>query len=105
MPAKDSKLDDPVISEFLPPLESPQWQHQAAIDDDDARKTPLDSSKLTPPSPNSEKRHPPLLAKLAAVFLISCISFGSHWSSQVTGAVKSILKKVSGQEPSYSILD
>ncbi|PYI04110.1 MFS general substrate transporter [Aspergillus sclerotiicarbonarius CBS 121057] len=27
------------------------------------------------------KRPPPLLAKLIAVLLISCISFGSHWSS------------------------
>ncbi|KAL5359152.1 major facilitator superfamily domain-containing protein [Aspergillus floccosus] len=40
-----------------------------------------------------DKRPPPLLAKLAAVFLISCISFASHWSSGVTGAMKSTLKK------------
>lgn len=40
------------------------------------------------------KRPPPLLAKLIAVFVISCISFGSHWSSGVTGAMKSTLKKV-----------
>ncbi|KAL4884922.1 major facilitator superfamily domain-containing protein [Aspergillus karnatakaensis] len=39
------------------------------------------------------KRPPPLLAKLFAVFLISCISFGSHWSSGVTGAMKSTIKK------------
>ncbi|GKZ20772.1 hypothetical protein AbraIFM66951_003074 [Aspergillus brasiliensis] len=39
------------------------------------------------------KRPPPLVAKLVAVFLISCISFGSHWSSGVTGAMKSTLKK------------
>ncbi|GLA10825.1 hypothetical protein AnigIFM62618_000422 [Aspergillus niger] len=39
------------------------------------------------------KRPPPLLAKLIAVFVISCISFGSHWSSGVTGAMKSTLKK------------
>lgn len=31
------------------------------------------------------KRPPPLLAKIFAVFFISCISFGSHWSSEVTG--------------------
>ena len=37
---------------------------------------------------------PPLLAKLCAVILISCISFGSHWSSGVTGAMKSTIKKV-----------
>lgn len=40
------------------------------------------------------KRYPPLTAKLFAVFLISCISFGSHWSSGVTGAMKSTIKKV-----------
>lgn len=40
------------------------------------------------------KRYPPLLAKLFAVFLISCISFGSRWSSGVTGAMKSTIKKV-----------
>ncbi|KAL4947157.1 major facilitator superfamily domain-containing protein [Aspergillus filifer] len=39
------------------------------------------------------KRPPPLFAKLFAVFLISCISFGSHWSSGVTGAMKSTIKK------------
>ncbi|KAL4775749.1 putative MFS transporter [Aspergillus nidulans var. acristatus] len=39
------------------------------------------------------KSPPPLLAKLFAVFLISCISFGSHWSSGVTGAMKSTIKK------------
>ncbi|OJJ56975.1 hypothetical protein ASPSYDRAFT_205931 [Aspergillus sydowii CBS 593.65] len=39
------------------------------------------------------KRPPPLLAKLVAVLLISCISFGSHWSSGVTGAMKSTIKK------------
>ncbi|KAH8428600.1 putative MFS transporter [Aspergillus melleus] len=39
------------------------------------------------------KRAPPLWAKLFAVFLISCISFGSRWSSGVTGAMKSTIKK------------
>lgn len=40
------------------------------------------------------KKAPPLMAKLCAVLLISCISFGSHWSSGVTGAMKSTIKKV-----------
>ncbi|OJI81339.1 hypothetical protein ASPTUDRAFT_58624 [Aspergillus tubingensis CBS 134.48] len=39
------------------------------------------------------KRPPPLIAKLIAVVVISCISFGSHWSSGVVGAMKSTLKK------------
>lgn len=42
----------------------------------------------------SDKTAPPLVAKLFAVFLISCISFGSHWSSGVTGAMKSTIKEV-----------
>lgn len=42
----------------------------------------------------NDKRPPPLAAKLLAVGLISCISFGSHWSSGVTGAMKSTIKKV-----------
>jgi hypothetical protein len=40
------------------------------------------------------KKAAPLLAKLFTVFLISCISFGSHWSTGVTGAMKSTIKKV-----------
>ncbi|KAL3447473.1 major facilitator superfamily domain-containing protein [Aspergillus insuetus] len=39
------------------------------------------------------KKAAPLLAKLFTVFLISCISFGSHWSTGVTGAMKSTIKK------------
>ncbi|KAJ5396805.1 hypothetical protein N7509_004918 [Penicillium cosmopolitanum] len=42
---------------------------------------------------NDGRRPPPLAAKLFAVVLISCISFGSHWSSGVTGAMKSTIKK------------
>jgi hypothetical protein len=43
---------------------------------------------------NTGKKPAPLLAKLFTVFLISCISFGSHWSTGVTGAMKSTIKKV-----------
>ncbi|KAJ6114900.1 hypothetical protein N7486_000678 [Penicillium sp. IBT 16267x] len=39
------------------------------------------------------KRPPPLKARLFAVALIACISFGSHWSSGVTSAMKSTIKK------------
>ncbi|KAJ5114787.1 hypothetical protein NUU61_000546 [Penicillium alfredii] len=51
------------------------------------------SDKESLPDTNDEKKAPPLAAKLFAVFLISCISFGSHWSSGVTGAMKSTIKK------------
>lgn len=40
-----------------------------------------------------EKPNPPLYWKFIAVLLISCISFGSSWSSGITGALKSTLKK------------
>ncbi|OKL64360.1 hypothetical protein UA08_00978 [Talaromyces atroroseus] len=42
---------------------------------------------------SSQKQPPPLSAKLIAVLLISCVSFGSHWYSSVTSAMKSTLKK------------
>ncbi|KAF9888778.1 hypothetical protein FE257_008354 [Aspergillus nanangensis] len=40
-----------------------------------------------------DRRPPPLMAKLAAVLLISLISFASHWSAGITGAMKSTIKK------------
>lgn len=54
-----------------------------------------DSSEVASQSESDDgKVPPPLIAKLFAVLLISCISFGSHWSSGVTGAMKSTIKKV-----------
>nr|XP_036582676.1 major facilitator superfamily transporter [Colletotrichum truncatum]KAF6791467.1 major facilitator superfamily transporter [Colletotrichum truncatum] len=44
-------------------------------------------------SSESDKPLPPLYWKFIAVILISCISFGSSWSSGITGALKSTLKK------------
>ncbi|KAK2054665.1 major facilitator superfamily transporter [Colletotrichum caudatum] len=44
-------------------------------------------------SAEETKPNPPLHWKLIAVVLISCISFGSSWSSGITGALKSTLKK------------
>lgn len=35
----------------------------------------------------------PRSMKILAVFLVTCIGFGSHWSTGVTGAMKSTLKK------------
>lgn len=37
----------------------------------------------------------PVRMKIFAVLMVSLIGFGSHWSSGVTGAMKSTLKKVS----------
>ncbi|KAL2823744.1 major facilitator superfamily domain-containing protein, partial [Aspergillus pseudoustus] len=65
----------------------------------DVAATPLGEDEI-PSSKASDadsadvgKSPPPLAAKLFTVFLISCISFGSHWSSGVTGAMKSTIKK------------
>lgn len=37
----------------------------------------------------------PLRMKIVSILLVTAIGFGSHWSSGVTGAMKSTLKKVS----------
>ncbi|EQB49385.1 major facilitator superfamily transporter [Colletotrichum gloeosporioides Cg-14] len=53
-----------------------------------------DLPELSPStSHESNKPQPPMYWKLAAVIMISCISFGSSWSSGITGALKSTLKK------------
>jgi hypothetical protein len=36
----------------------------------------------------------PLRMKLISILMVTAIGFGSHWSSGVTGAMKSTLKKV-----------
>lgn len=55
----------------------------------------IDEVPLPPDSSSTEdaKPTPPLYWKFIAVVLISCISFGSSWSSGITGALKSTLKK------------
>lgn len=71
----------------------------ANTDVDVAReKEPQDRVNEVPLSPDSQsteesKPTPPLYWKFLAVILISCISFGSSWSSGITGALKSTLKK------------
>jgi hypothetical protein len=62
-----------------------------AIEED--HNTPVVSDKESASQSDDDKNPPPLAAKLFAVLLISCISFGSHWSSGVTGAMKSTIKK------------
>jgi hypothetical protein len=58
------------------------------------KSTPSEESSDNDNDSDDGRSPPPLLAKLCAVILISCISFGSHWSSGVTGAMKSTIKKV-----------
>lgn len=44
---------------------------------------------------NSSKSPVPLSMKILSIVVVSMIGFGGHWSSGVTGALKSTLKKVS----------
>jgi hypothetical protein len=44
---------------------------------------------------NAEQRSlVPLRMKVISILLVTAVGFGSHWSSGVTGAMKSTLKKV-----------
>lgn len=45
------------------------------------------------------KKPVPLNIKILSVIVVSMIGFGGHWSSGVTGALKSTLKKVGKQHP------
>ena len=58
--------------------------------EDRINEVPLPEDSL---SSEETKPTPPLYWKFIAVVLISCISFGSSWSSGITGALKSTLKK------------
>jgi hypothetical protein len=62
-------------------------------EEDQDRNAPVVLDSESASESDDGKKAPPLLAKLFAVLLISCISFGSHWSSGVTGAMKSTIKK------------
>jgi hypothetical protein len=46
-------------------------------------------------SQNGQTPLVPLRMKLFSILLVTAVGFGSHWSSGVTGAMKSTLKKVS----------
>lgn len=63
------------------------------VGEDHNRPVSSDKASETQSDDDDDKKSPPLAAKLFAVLLISCISFGSHWSSGVTGAMKSTIKK------------
>lgn len=56
--------------------------------------TPVDSDARSERSAGGRSTKVPVTMKLVAVLLVSLIGFGSHWSSGVTGAMKSTLKKV-----------
>lgn len=61
----------------------------------------LKTETVTPVSDQSDsgsddhgKKPVPLSMKILSVVIVSMIGFGGHWSSGVTGALKSTLKKV-----------
>jgi hypothetical protein len=58
--------------------------------------TVLDNSSVDSSQDNPANTLPPvpLQMKLLSVLLVSCIGFGSQWSSGVSSAMKSTMKKV-----------
>jgi len=63
--------------------------------DDSSVNSSRDPANTLPPVP--------LQMKLLSVLLVSCIGFGSQWSSGVSSAMKSTMKKVYNH-PSSSVL-
>ncbi|TLD10356.1 hypothetical protein PgNI_05491 [Pyricularia grisea] len=74
-------------------VETRARENPEPLADRDPQKQPSSSSSATEEEVEDTKPHPPLSWKIIAVVLISCISFGSSWSSGITGALKSTLKK------------
>lgn len=80
-------------------VETPPCQEKAVID------ASVEAASATPPGDDSSSteqrpvaRPPPLKIKIMAILMVSAISFGSQWSSGVTGAMKSTIKKVGEQD-------
>lgn len=59
------------------------------------------TTEVAPASSDSERTTAlvPLRMKLISILLVTAVGFGSHWSSGVTGAMKSTLKKVTFTNP------
>ncbi len=74
-------------------------QHEVSERDKEHSKLDIDiaavsDDALTIRSKGGRSTHVPMRMKIFAVLMVSLIGFGSHWSSGVTGAMKSTLKKV-----------
>lgn len=61
---------------------------------DDAVANVAPVGDLDTASEDNHKNPIPLKMKILSVIVVSMIGFGGHWSSGVTGALKSTLKKV-----------
>lgn len=84
---------------------APQEVTRDELKDDGAGGAVVVSDEGTTPSSDgiTGASHIPLRLKIIAVLLVSAIGFGAHWSSGVTGAMKSTLKKVCCWKPKLSI--
>lgn len=82
-------IRSPEDNNLTPELSKEHAVVDAAHVSDDARST------LSGQSEGGRSVDVPMKMKILAVLLVTLIGFGSHWSSGVTGAMKSTLKKVS----------
>lgn len=82
-------ISSPVDTSLAREVSKEQVVDNATQVSSDARST------LSGQSEGDRSVHVPLQMKILAVLLVTLIGFGSHWSSGVTGAMKSTLKKVS----------
>jgi hypothetical protein len=75
-------------------ISSLESQHQTPVLAEKEAGVILASSGSSIRSEGGRSTLVPLKMKLISILLVSAIGFGSHWSSGVTGAMKSTLKKV-----------
>lgn len=76
-----------------------QPNHSGDVQDKEAQTTvvtALDASSVDSSQDDPANALPPvpLKIKLLSILLVSCIGFGSQWSSGVSSAMKSTMKKV-----------
>lgn len=82
--------------------DSVERQQQSAFSVEEAEKGPdvvVASSGSSAKSEGGRSTLVPVKMKLISILLVTAIGFGSHWSSGVTGAMKSTLKKVCRYDP------
>lgn len=66
-----------------------------------SENTSIDEKPVATDSSSEESglKPVPLSFKIASILLVSMIGFGGNWSSGITGAMKTKLKKVFGRRP------
>ena len=82
--------------------DSVERQQQSAFSVEKAEKGPdvvVASSGSSARSEGGRSTLVPVKMKIISILLVTAIGFGSHWSSGVTGAMKSTLKKVCRHDP------